>query len=1036
MVSRLQKWLAAPQFADENKTRVAGLLNFMLLAGVVVTVVSSLILLFAAPQSLPNLLISATAIAIYTGGLFAVRRGFVKPTSHLFIWVVWALLTAANVIQGGTHSPTFSGSYLLVVLIAGLLLGSQAALIFAGLSILTGLGLLSAQTSGWLPPPLSPVTPISQWVAQVTFLIVVGLLLFLAVKAIEEAQRRAHSEVGERIQAEENFRNLLEFAPDAMLVANHKGEIMLVNQQAKQLFGYTRHELVGLSVEALLPARFRSGHQAHRTRYLTAPGARSMGGADMKLFGLGKDGREIPVEIRLNTIMTGTETLILCAIRDITERVVQQRALRENEERFRSLYEDAPIAYLSVGIDGRIQQCNQKAIHLLGHQAAADLIGKYVIDLYADTPQGKPQASQILQRLKADQPIQNEKLQMHRADGTPFWVSLTVNAIRDAGGQVIASRSIIVDITDRVESEEKTRHQNQGLTTLNAITTATTSTLELSEILNLALEQAMSLTGLEGGTICLIPPDKNVLHLAVERQASQEMIMDLTQNQVQIGDCLCGDAAISQQPVILWTDASSSSLAREASRDEGINFHGAFPLVVQKRSIGVLCVFTRTDKRPTQHSMDILQIACDQIAIAIENARLYDQSRQFNRELEARIADATAKIERRADELSALYTVSRSLVASLDLETLLPVIARQVTEALKADRCVIFLYDEKSDKLQVRAVYGYLAKEISSSNYRPGQEIVDHAYMSEKTQYVADMNLVALPQDDGIRSVLVVPVALPNAGPLGVLSITSLKPRAFSLGRRQLLETMASQTAIAIQNAHLYEAAQEADRLKSAFLATMSHELRTPLNSIIGFTGILLQALAGPLNAEQEKQLGMVRESAHHLLALINDVLDISKIEAGQMEIHCTPFDMCQAIEESIKALTVEAERKSLIIETQVALDVGRIDSDRRRVEQILINLISNAVKFTETGTIQIACRRHGDRLVTSVKDTGPGIKPEDMGDLFKPFRQIDTGFDRRYEGTGLGLSICQRLVTILGGEIWVESEWGTGSTFTFTLPL
>jgi signal transduction histidine kinase len=232
------------------------------------------------------------------------------------------------------------------------------------------------------------------------------------------------------------------------------------------------------------------------------------------------------------------------------------------------------------------------------------------------------------------------------------------------------------------------------------------------------------------------------------------------------------------------------------------------------------------------------------------------------------------------------------------------------------------------------------------------------------------------------------------------------------------------------------EEAQAADRLKSAFLATMSHELRTPLNSIIGFTGILLMGLVGPLAREQEKQLIMVQDSARHLLELINDVLDISKIEAGQIELVRDPFDMRATVQKGLEKIAPLAEKKGLAVTAVIAPTVGQIVGDRRRVEQILINLLSNAVKFTERGEVRIEVQVEDGWLVTRVNDTGIGIRPEDLDTLFKPFRQVDTGITRQYEGTGLGLSICKRLVEAMGGRIQVESEWGKGSSFAFTLSL
>ena len=241
--------------------------------------------------------------------------------------------------------------------------------------------------------------------------------------------------------------------------------------------------------------------------------------------------------------------------------------------------------------------------------------------------------------------------------------------------------------------------------------------------------------------------------------------------------------------------------------------------------------------------------------------------------------------------------------------------------------------------------------------------------------------------------------------------------------------------------------AEAADRIKSAFLATMSHELRTPLNSIIGFTGIVLQGLAGPLNPEQTKQLGMVRGSARHLLELINDVLDISKIEAGQLEVRAEPFDLPALIERVTASVKPLVEKKGLALTTNIPPELQEMVSDRRRVEQILLNLLNNALKFTDQGGVTLTVEmvagfqpspaappRPAVRM--RVADTGIGIKPEDLALLFQPFRQLDTGLTRQHDGTGLGLAICRRLAGLLGGEISARSEWQHGSEFTVILPL
>ena len=268
------------------------------------------------------------------------------------------------------------------------------------------------------------------------------------------------------------------------------------------------------------------------------------------------------------------------------------------------------------------------------------------------------------------------------------------------------------------------------------------------------------------------------------------------------------------------------------------------------------------------------------------------------------------------------------------------------------------------------------------------------------------------------------------------LSLCAFDPSDPVKGAVGIIEDITDERTSAELLQQAMEKAKKADQIKSVFLATMSHELRTPLNSIIGFTGIMLQGLAGPLNEEQHKQMSMVQKSSRHLLALINDVLDISKIEAGQLDLACSLFPLRASIEQVTKLVQPQAGQKGLELIVEVAADLGEVCNDRRRFDQIVLNLLNNAIKFTDRGFVRITCAREGDQLKLMVEDSGMGMLPETMPALFQPFQQIDSGLSRQHEGTGLGLSICKKLIEKMGGTIEVASRWGEGSTFTVILPL
>ena len=455
-----------------------------------------------------------------------------------------------------------------------------------------------------------------------------------------------------------------------------------------------------------------------------------------------------------------------------------------------------------------------------------------------------------------------------------------------------------------------------------------------------------------------------------------------------------------------------------------------------------------------------------------------------------------AALERSIESERAALAIARTIQAanlalsrSLNLEEILHLLLDHLLEIVPFDVASVMLLEGKQ-KLTVYALRG--SEEWTNTDQSKSKNIDKHSMPiinniieSRQCVYIEETSRCDdwqdLPGMGGSESWIGVPLIAGNQM-LGLYSLGKSTSKFFTSEYQALAKAISAQAAIAIQNAKLHESilfqaaelekrvadrtielaqrvseveslnstlqklteelkeavvkAESADKLKSAFLATMSHELRTPLNSIIGFTGILLQKLVGPLSDEQEKQLKMVQGSARHLLELINDVLDISKIEAGEVNVVFEVFNLDDVIEKSVQKVSTLADKKGLALKININPKGINIESDQRRVEQILINLLINAVKFTEQGEVRLECKISNGMLTTEVIDTGIGIKPDDIEALFKPFQQIDTGISRQYEGTGLGLSICRRLVELLGGKIWVKSEWGKGSTFTFTLPL
>jgi signal transduction histidine kinase len=502
--------------------------------------------------------------------------------------------------------------------------------------------------------------------------------------------------------------------------------------------------------------------------------------------------------------------------------------------------------------------------------------------------------------------------------------------------------------------------------------------------------------------------------------------------------------AILNRDVVVIPDVLSDPDYRVQANAVASGFRSVLsvPLMRGQEAIGALTVGRPVPGNFKEKEIALLQTFADQAVIAIENVRLF-------KELEAQ----TRALTRSVGELRALGEVGQAISSTLDLETVLSTIVSRATGLAGMDAGAIYEYDEArgefylhtADRLQDEVVTALRAGPI-----RKGEGALGRMAMTGEPAQIHDIMTDASYQSRlresflklGYRSLMAVPL-MRDDHLLGGLVVYRKAPGEFDASVIDLLRTFATQSALAIQNARLFREIEEksrelatASRHKSEFLANMSHELRTPLNAIIGFSEVLAERMFGEINDKQAEYLADILESGRHLLSLINDILDLSKIEAGRMELEPTEFNLPDAIENTLTLVRERAHRHGIALGRMVDERLGTICADERKVKQVLLNLLSNALKFTpEGGRIDLAATVTDNAIEISVSDTGVGIAAEDQAAVFEEFRQVGAA-SKKIEGTGLGLAISRKFIELHGGKIWVKSEVGAGSTFAFTLPL
>ena len=587
----------------------------------------------------------------------------------------------------------------------------------------------------------------------------------------------------------------------------------------------------------------------------------------------------------------------------------------------------------------------------------------------------------------------------------------------------------------------------QQTATADVLKVISRSTIDLQPVLETLIESAVRLCGADKGSI--LRPDGELYRQAAAYGATPEFIEIVQRNPNLPSRKSAVGRAILERRVIHIPDVLADPEYGWATgqRGEEIRTILAVPMLREATVIGVIAIW-RSEVQPFGHKqIELVRTFADQAVIAIENVRLFNELRT-----------RTDELTRSVEQLTALGEVSRAVSATLDLDTVLDTIVTRANQLAGTGGCTIYEYDAAAEQFRLRASR-YADPEEAATLDPIGratpiprrQGLAGRAALQREPVHIPDIAAPGAYESPvrapllqaGYRALLGVPL-LREEQVIGILAVLRKTPGDFAPEVVRVLMTFATQSALAIENARLFREIADkgreleaASRHKSEFLANMSHELRTPLNAILGFSEVLAERMFGEVNEKQAEYLQDILSSGRHLLSLINDILDLSKVEAGRLELELGRFHLPTALDNALTLVRERATRHGITLTQTVDEGVGDIVADERKVKQILLNLLSNAVKFTpEGGRVGLTATAADGVITIAVSDTGIGIAPEDQAAIFEEFRQVGRDDARTQEGTGLGLTLAKKFVELHGGRIWVQSQVGQGSTFSFTLPV
>jgi GAF domain-containing protein len=605
--------------------------------------------------------------------------------------------------------------------------------------------------------------------------------------------------------------------------------------------------------------------------------------------------------------------------------------------------------------------------------------------------------------------------------------------------QNFAAQAVIAIENTRLLNELRQRTDDLGesldqqTATSKVLEVISRSAFDLEAVFETVAESAVRLCGADRAFILRF--DGELLRMAVAYNAPQKLKDFRYQNPIRPGRSSASGRAALERRTIQIPDVQADPEFSDGSKNiEAVRTILSVPILKGDDLLGVVAIYTLEEVRPfTDKQIALLETFADQAAIAIDNVRLLDELRQ--------------SLEQQTATADMLKLISRS---TFDLKSVLNTLVESAARLSVAD--ITAIAREKDGHYHVVAAYGFppgLQDYYETMPMDQGRgSLFGRILLERKPVQIVDAPadpeyaLHELQKRAGFRTMLGVPL-LRNGVPIGLLSVNRTSVRPFTDKQIELVTAFADQAAIAIENVRLFDEIQdksrqleEASQHKSQFLANMSHELRTPLNAILGYTELMADGAYGD---PSEKMLGILKRleaNGKHLLGLINDVLDLSKIEAGQLVLELSDYciqDIAQTVRSTLEPLAAD---KKLAFKVDVASQLPPGHGDGRRLTQVLINLVGNAIKFTDAGEVAIKAEAHNGSFRVSVRDTGPGISSADQARLFQEFQQADNAITKKKGGTGLGLAISKRIIEMHGGRIWVESQPGQGSTFAFILPV